>query len=99
MEIGHNMRRIQWTQERHTRFMEAFNRLGGIKSDLATPKNILIEMNREMYLPELSWKHISSHLQKVRAFLKKKGQYKRFNRLARLQEQFNQQHDFVPGIS
>nr|GMD02209.1 transcription factor PCL1-like [Ipomoea batatas] len=81
--------KLVWTPELHSIFMRVVINLGGIEK--ATPKKILNAMN----VPGLTRPNVSSHLQKVRGFMKSGG-HKRSNRLARNHQHFIQsQLDYI----
>lgn len=53
-------KRLRWSPELHSRFVEAVDELGGV--DRATPKTIL----QRMRVPGMNVHHVKSHLQKYR---------------------------------
>ncbi|XP_031095300.1 uncharacterized protein LOC115999599 [Ipomoea triloba] len=69
--------KFNWTTERHFKFMDAIQILGGLENKNAVPNKILRVMNE----PGLTREHVSSHLQKYRKF--KISGSKRMNKLAR----------------
>nr|GMD02208.1 two-component response regulator ARR2-like [Ipomoea batatas] len=81
--------KLEWTPKLHSNFMKVVINLGGIQK--ATPKKILDAMD----VPGLTRLNVSSHLQKVRGFMKSRG-HKRWNRLARNHQHFIQcQLDYI----
>mmetsp|Transcript_12114 Transcript_12114/g.36342 ORF Transcript_12114/g.36342 Transcript_12114/m.36342 type:complete len:531 (-) Transcript_12114:2592-4184(-) len=64
MRRGAPRRRMMWTPELHTRFLNAVNHLG---TERAVPKTILALMNVE----GLTRENVASHLQKYRAYLRR----------------------------
>nr|GMC84884.1 Two-component response regulator ARR2 [Ipomoea batatas] len=76
-------RKLEWTLELHSRFMDAIIILGGIQSSDAVPSQILELMN----MPGLTRENVASHLQKYRKL--KTTEPKRNNKLARLDKQYS----------
>ncbi|CAN8269217.1 unnamed protein product [Cochlearia groenlandica] len=78
-------RRFVWDDELHQKFLAAVNQLGGFEK--AVPKKIFELMN----VPGLTRKHVASHLQKCRTYLRRLGG------VSQSQHQGNIDNSFVMG--